>query len=394
MIKETMLVVISDLHLSDGTATNNLSPRAFKHFHNLIKRAIRENTKEIIIVFAGDTFDLLRSEYWMTVQDDEKPWATDNNIDKNKIKTHLMNIFKNILDVNSESIDIIRQTDKFFYPIPVHRILILGNHDRMLGDLDGFPDILSEAIGDIHIEKEGYKNIEYGVAVRHGHQYDEYNFEPDGIPIGDVSTTELFVRLPFEIKQEFPLLEDELKSIEDIRPQWRIFDYLSSAYQKNKIKPYIEKAVDRTVESFLSIPFVKHWIKKHDTILHPLDIADRFKYMLYLSKFISIERAERFLKVFSYFEINEPRYEEMAASYDSLYTVFGHTHSERISFLSENNGLHRYYINTGTWRERIIASKDGNFSRYKSMTYATFYKKEERGTDFPSFELWNGALRE
>jgi len=28
------------------------------------------------------------------------------------------------------------------------------------------------------------------------------------------------------------------------------------------------------------------------------------------------------------------------------------------------------------------------------MTYAIFYKKEERQTEFPAFELWNGALRE
>jgi hypothetical protein len=55
---------------------------------------------------------------------------------------------------------------------------------------------------------------------------------------------------------------------------------------------------------------------------------------------------------------------------------------------------YRYYINTGTWRERILASNTGVFSRYKTMTYAIFYKQEERMTDFPSFELWNGALRE
>ncbi len=392
MIKKTMLIVISDLHLSDGTAANNLSPRAFRHFQNFIKRGVRENTKEIIIVFAGDTFDLLRSEYWMTVQDDEKPWAW-GDFDKKKIKAHLKNIFKSIIETNLESLYTIKQYDEFFYPIPIYKILILGNHDRMLADIDEFPDMLSHTIGSVYIEKEGYKNQEYNLTIRHGHEYDEYNFEPHDIPIGDVNTTELFVRLPFEIKQEFPFLADELKSMEDIRPQWRIFDYLTSAYQEKKIKSFIEKAVDKTVEYFLHIPYVKYWIKKHDTI-HPLDIADRFKYMLYLSKFISVEWAERFLKVFSYFEINEPRYEDMAGSLDSLYIVFGHTHREKISFLSKINDLHRYYINTGTWRESIIASKEGSFSRYKSMTYATFYKKEERGTDFPSFELWNGALRE
>jgi len=38
MIEHSMLVAVSDLHLTDGTATNNLSPRAFKHFFEFIKR--------------------------------------------------------------------------------------------------------------------------------------------------------------------------------------------------------------------------------------------------------------------------------------------------------------------------------------------------------------------
>ncbi|HON86470.1 MAG TPA: metallophosphoesterase [Syntrophorhabdaceae bacterium] len=392
MIKRTMLVVVSDLHLSDGTAANNLSPRAFKHFHNLIKRSIRDNTKEIILVFAGDTFDLLRSEYWMTVEDNEKPWAIGSG-ETHKKQNHLKNIFSNIIDSNRDGLNLIKETDEVFDPIPVRRVIILGNHDRMLNEFSHLQDTLSSIIGKVQVETTGYENEEYGILIKHGHEYDEYNYETHGIPIGDVNTTELFVRLPYEIKMEFPLLADELKCIEDIRPQWRIFDYLFHEYQERRLKSYIEKAVDRTIEAFFNIPYVRYWIKAHDTS-HILDASDKLKYMLYLSKFAPIEWAERFLKIFSYFEINEPKYEEMAATHKTLYTVFGHTHSEKIAFLSEKDNLHRYYINTGTWRERIIASQTGSFSRYKSMTFAIFYKKEERTTDFPSFELWNGALRE
>jgi UDP-2,3-diacylglucosamine pyrophosphatase LpxH len=76
MLKGYMLIVISDLHFSDGSSSRNISHRAFSHFFQHIKRGLRDENKEIIIVFAGDTFDLLRSEYRMAVGDEEKPWPS------------------------------------------------------------------------------------------------------------------------------------------------------------------------------------------------------------------------------------------------------------------------------------------------------------------------------
>lgn len=384
-----MLIVISDLHLSDGTSCHNLSHRAFSHFFDYIKGSMRKEYEELIVVFAGDTLDLLRSEYWMTVEDKEKPW---NN--STPYHPHLKHILSNAIEANNTSLDIIRQADKQFHPIPIQKYLIPGNHDRMIGEIDGYNDILKNAFGNVSIVNGYYENEAYGVVIRHGHEFDVYNFEADGIPIGDVNTVELFVRLPFEIKKKFPELEDELKSIEDIRPQWRIFDYLQTTYSEGEIKSFIEESIKKTVNYFFTIPYVREWIKKHDKSLNPLDEADKLEYMLFLSKIIPIGWAEKLLKIFSYFETKEPHYEEMAEKENALYVAYGHTHKENVSFLGVANGFHRYYINTGTWRERIIASNSGVFSQYKTMTYAIFYKKEERQTEFPAFELWNGALRE
>ncbi len=395
-----MLIVISDLHLSDGTSSHNISHRAFSHFFDYIKRSLRKEYKELIVVFAGDTFDLLRSDYWLNVDDAEKPWGdlpkdsrqyAVSSKQQNK-ESHLKNILNNILETNKTSLEIIKQADTLF-PIPIKKIIIPGNHDRMMEEIHDYGDILKNALGDVTILKGPYSNEDYGVLIRHGHEYDEYNFEADGIPIGDVKTVELFVRLPFEIKAKFPELEDELKSAEDIRPQWRIFDYLQSTYVEMDIKSYIENVVEKTIDNYFAIPYVKEWIEEHDT-LSPLDAADKLEYMLYLSKLLPMDWAEKLLKIFSYFETKEPHYEEMAEKEKALYVAYGHTHNENVSFLGVDKRFHRYYINTGTWRERILASNTGVFSRYKTMTYAIFYKPEERMTDFPSFELWNGALRE
>lgn len=49
----------------------------------------------------------------------------------------------------------------------------------------------------------------------------------------------------------------------------------------------------------------------------------------------------------------------MAEKEEALYVVYGHTHTENVSFLGITEGQHRYYVNTGTWRERITTSDNG-----------------------------------
>ncbi|MCX5818114.1 MAG: metallophosphoesterase [Proteobacteria bacterium] len=392
-----MLIVISDLHFSDGSSSHNISHRAFEHFFDHIKRGLRDEFKELIIVFAGDTFDLLRSEYWMTVEDGEKPWAEENQGSGTRGQGSLIHpkvILEKILNENESSLAIIRQVEDMFHPVPVKIYIIPGNHDRMLVEIDDYKGILDKRLGNISILDASYENSSYGVKIRHGHEYDTYNFEEGGgVPIGDVNTTELFVRLPFEIKKQYPELADELRCVEDIRPQWRVFDYLRSTYPEGEINRCIREATEQTIDRFFKIPFVESWIEKHDTA-SLFDDADKLEYMLRIFKFLPLSWAEKLLKAFSHLETGEQRYEEMAEKEEALYVVYGHTHTENVSFLGITEGQHRYYVNTGTWRERITASNNGMFSRYKTLTYAVFYTKEERHTEFPSFELWNGMLRE
>lgn len=389
MLKANMLIVISDMHFSDGTSSQNISHRAFSHFFQHIKRSVRDENKELIVVFAGDTFDLLRSEYWMTVNDDERPWG----MRVRATQKHLEVIFEDILTINALSLETIRQVADLFFPVPVKIYIIPGNHDRMLFEVENYKDTLNKYLGHVEILNETYENADYGIKIRHGHEFDSYNFEEGKIPIGDVNTTELFVYLPYKIKKQYPELADELICVEDIRPQWRVFDYLGATYPEGEINKCIKKETELTIERFFEIPFVKKWIAGHDTP-RPLDDADKLEYMLRFFRFLPLSWAKRLLKTFSYFEMGDSHYEDMAEKDKALYVVYGHTHVEKVSFIGIKEGRHRYYVNTGTWRERIVSSRQGIFSRYKTLTYAVFYTKEERHTAFPSFELWNGMLRE
>lgn len=358
MLKGYMLIVISDLHFSDGSSSHNISHRAFSHFFEHIKRGLRDEFKELIIVFAGDTFDLLRSEYWVTVEDGEKPWAEEDQGSgirgqgsrskeqrawgrEQGYKNHLKTILEKILNENESSHAIIRQVEDIFHPVPVKIYFIPGNHDRMLVEIDDYKGILDKYFGNISILDASYENRSYGVRIRHGHEYDTYNFEEGGgVPIGDVNTTELFVYLPFEIKKQYPELADELRCAEDIRPQWRVFDYLRSTYPEGETNQCIRETTVKTIERFLKIPFVKSWIEKHDTA-SLLDDADKLEYMLRIFKFLPLSWAEELLKTFSHFEMGEQHYEEMAEKEEALYVVYGHTHTENVSFLGITEGQHK-----------------------------------------------------
>jgi len=79
-----MLVIISDLHFTDGTTSNwkkkedlfNINPRAFKLFLSRISDIVeRRNISEVHFVYNGDIFDPLRTHTWFDIDTTEHPWS-------------------------------------------------------------------------------------------------------------------------------------------------------------------------------------------------------------------------------------------------------------------------------------------------------------------------------
>jgi hypothetical protein len=60
-----MLVLVSDLHITDETTANNVNPEAFELLGAEIVDAVaRRGAREIHLVLLGDILDLVRSDYW------------------------------------------------------------------------------------------------------------------------------------------------------------------------------------------------------------------------------------------------------------------------------------------------------------------------------------------
>lgn len=83
-----MLVIVSDLHLKDGTTGSAITPDAFRVFAEKLRSTTYRASwraddrydpiKTIDLLLLGDIFDLIRSERWLTKQTGEpeniRPW--------------------------------------------------------------------------------------------------------------------------------------------------------------------------------------------------------------------------------------------------------------------------------------------------------------------------------
>jgi len=74
--------------------------------------------------------------------------------------------------------------------------------------------------------------------------------------------------------------------------------------------------------------------------------------------------------------------------------IAGHTHEPQVALLDATSGVERYYIDTGTWRNRVPATPDeGGFGQLKALTYVVAYgRDEDPGKEQPpagSAKLWS-----
>jgi UDP-2,3-diacylglucosamine pyrophosphatase LpxH len=427
-----MLIFISDLHFIDGTAgDHNIPIHAFRIFFGNIagiaKRLKKKGgkIKEIKLVYLGDIFDLLRTEKWFDYPEDERPWGNNEP----KIEAHANTIFDAVITESQETFNLLKGNlkEQFNLPFEPERLYIPGNHDRLCNKYESLRDKVCEwlriSAGGSEPFGHSVEGIEYGVFARHGHEYDDFNFER-GIsfrhrdymrtPIGDPITTELVTKLAYILKEKIdplPLPPEEkekliksFQEIDNVRPFSAILEFL--LYQVKKgldLKEIIEDSAEQVAKEFNDLKFVDKWYKHHDKWDDWWDEADKIQSVLWLfenfKKFPSQVLLAFLEKIAKSLDLSGAASDEYSQLDNRIrYVVYGHTHEAAQVPLRviENEGgkKEHFYLNTGTWRVRHQKAKEGlGFVSFKNLTYAMFYKKEERGTDFPSFETWTGTLK-
>lgn len=435
-----MLVFLSDLHFVDGTAgEHNVPAKAFEGvFKDLAAHARDANAQEVKIVFLGDIFDLLRTEEWFKVLEEERPWGiTDDPQRQQKMEKKAGEILQAILEKNRQTFELLggKLQQRFDFPVEPERVYLVGNHDRLCARI---PSLLQKAKQALGVQNPSlsslhhYMDPPYGVFARHGHEYDVFNYEGGDsfedrdylrIPIGDPITTELVARLPYTIlnnerAQKLPDLERQalqrnLQEIENVRPLSATLQWLFYQVRRDRgLRDIIEEAVNQVIGKFKALKFVQDWYRRHDRWTNVWDEADKLQAVLFFLEKLQATQAEAGFSLAEKLKGAAPdplreaaQKEFLHLDSDIYYVVYGHTHEPLqlpIQVVDDPRGGQRelVYLNTGTWRARHQEALARGFVSWKQLTYTLFYTEKEdlapsqRSRGFPTFETWTGALKE
>lgn len=455
-----MLVVISDLHFEEearaaipGTKPpgHNLPSIAFERFAaEVALQAQRNDATRIDLVLAGDIFDLHRTQLWF--DDPLRPYP-DPVPANSPLEAKILGILGAIAREPSvdASLKVFRRFANGEYlgapgdpssvsrlGIPVVLTYLPGNHDRLLNATPGTRAAAASLLG-IPPPADSFPHVftppggSPRVLVRHGHEYDRFNFAvdhssdtpfPSALPaaeydrptFGDCVTIDVASRLPHlfrTVHGDAAIAADpavltpiylRLLEFDDVRPQSALLDFLLALPGSplgadaiwDRLKPVVLRLLDEVSENGffrdqlsrlrpgLLDPFRVALGLKFWKLGLPLGLARRFADGLKSAG--SGDGAERFAAR-----------EDVIASGAVRFVIAGHTHEPQLAPVGHVAGEDRYYVDTGTWRNRLLSPPDrSTFERVKSLTYVIVYASDEDPGRSPtpgkdeSFDYWSG----
>ncbi len=443
-----MLVIISDLHISDETTSTNPHPTAFSKVlkEELKVRINSDNNKNLVefhLVLLGDIFDFVRTDYWYTDTTNyiERPWnGTLNQFtamnESNMVKEHFINILKRIFE--SDSAKELRNMIQEINALMQMKITyVIGNHDRAIYNFPELEQMIKNFFGIDDITFSNWViDPNYGVIARHGHEYDsinhgfdlfkeELNIDNNGIKkydgigrfsgkaakfnvysvqtFGEVITGELMSGVVHHVKKlNDQKLTDKVMEVNNVRPLSLGLEYLSLLGETKEVK----NITDSTKNKLIKI------LKDQISALVTSKLAQKRKYRLYKFAqdlpFNSFEGLRDLLSIANFFsdlcnsngEYDDDLYKgaiQDAKSNPGInYFIYGHTHIERQdTFNADSNNNVQMYVNTGTYLPLIQRAQDEKgFYELNQMTMTFLYKAVEdsnRNADGkPTIDIWIG----
>ena len=407
-----MLIIVSDIHLGDGTCGKPISSTAFQLFADRLKElahnaSLRTDGKyrpveTIDILLLGDILDPLHSTLWLEKNPSEpgyvRPW-TDFRAPEYAAK--LSAITQAILKNNLESIKILKRLSQASItlppatrhgridnnareiPVKVRLHYMIGNHDWYY-HLPGpaFDDIrgsLIEALGLFnskapfpHELKESAELSallrRYKVYAQHGDLYDSFNFDQgkgrNASSLGDAFAIEILNRFPVVVGQQLgselpPSFIESLRELVNVRPALATPLWISSQLRQNNVAEAAQKKIkylwNGMCNEFLKLKFVQD-----ADIPFKLDAVDGLEVAIHLTDRVSFKTIDSLVvwsrKRFGSENITFARHalkEEAFLDHGAQYIVYGHTHHHEVVPLDSFPGVlhptNQMYINSGTW---------------------------------------------
>ncbi len=407
-----MLIILSDIHLGDGTCGRSIPANAFHVFADrLSELAFNASWRKdgsyrpiegIDILLLGDILDPLHSTLWLDTAPDAtdytRPW-TDRNAPTYAKK--LSQITHAIFEKNAETLGVFRDLArngkislpargsngkpdiKDSVPLDIRLHYMIGNHDWFYGihgaAFDAIRREVAEALGlaqdasPFPYEVEESKSLqkilaEYQVYARHGDCYDKFNYDEDKgriySALGDAFTVEMLNRFHLEVERQLgdvipPVMIENLRELTNVRPALATPLWISSQIKHNNLPNELQDKIkdiwEGLGEEFLALDTVRaadKWLEfdSVDTLELLLQISKRASFKT-INDIVLWAQAKLWGGEVSYAQqaLKEPAFLEKKAQY----IVYGHTHHHEIVSLdtTESRTTHddQIYFNSGTW---------------------------------------------
>ncbi len=348
-----MLVIISDLHLSDNAFSGTIPATAFRVFRERLRDMAYDASwrrggryrpiEELDVVLLGDILDFIRSELWPCVAQSDpeyvRPWSDPAGP---ALQAKLGQIADSILQKNAPSLEVIRsfrdsrevmtlppataaggvaKVSRDFaspdrVPLNVRTHYIAGNHDWFL-HLPGEPyDAIRRRVVSAMclanqanapfphdpLESDALLSLceRHRAWMRHGDMFDPLNCEAsrDGSSLGDAIVVDLLNRFAAtvcaELGQKLPAeCLSGLRQIDYVRPLLLIPVWVNGLLARTcpdeKVRKSVKSIWNKLVQDFLKIPFVE---EREETL--PPGTLQKIALVLKLSQGVSLGRLSRF----------------------------------------------------------------------------------------------------
>jgi hypothetical protein len=382
-----MLVIISDLHISDGTCGKPISPDSFRLFSERLKELAFHASwradgryrpiETLDILLLGDVLELENSTGWLELASGApspiRPWSDYHTPE---YAATVARITRKILQVNSATINIFHDLTagrqltltpadrrgrpaRFSLvraPVRVNLHYMIGNHDwyyHLPGPgFDALRQELVQAFGLSnpasifpHELKEAphLRDLldSHGVYAQHGDLFDPlcYSAEKgrDAASLGDMLAIEILNRFPLEAERQMSgdLPVDFIQSLYElvnVRPPLAAPLWISSQLRQNNVRPAAQKKLkkiwDDLGRELLAQPYIKEMNRRFK-----YDLVDALRVALRISEGLSFRTIDELVVwIRKRFSSGESTFAKHALKEDAFlnrtaqFIVYGHTH--------------------------------------------------------------------
>jgi UDP-2,3-diacylglucosamine pyrophosphatase LpxH len=386
-----MLVIVSDLHLTDGTCGKSISASAFELFADRLEELAFNASwradgryrpvSEVNVLLLGDILDPLHSTLWLERSDGTpnpvRPWT---DVHAPEFATTLAEITQDILRNNAGATAVLKELAdgrslrlppadrsgrpaRFFLRrarVRVNIYYMVGNHDWYYhlpgAEFEAIRTQVREALGLRNPpgpfphearELESLRELlaRYQVYAQHGDLYDSFNYSREkgrnASSLGDAFAVEIINRFPLEVerrlKDDLPAgFIDSLRELVNVRPALATPLWISSQLDLNGVSEAAGRKLkdvwNELGREFLALPFVRAADRKFK-----LDAVDGLQVLLSLTERVSFKAIDALVvwvrKHLRADEITFSRFalqEEAFLNHEAQFIVYGHTHHHEV----------------------------------------------------------------